>query len=312
MERNRIQLTDYTLYFVLAVIVLIGSVFSDSFFTAGNLMNVIRVMTLVLIIAFGEMLVIISGGIDLSPGAVLALAGMVSGIVLQSTGLVIVAAAAGAATGAAVGVFGALFINRFRLPPFIVTLATMQIARGLAYLVTDRRPIYNLDERFVFVGQGSLLGVAFPIWIAVFLLFLTWFVMALTRTGRHIYAIGGNELSARTSGVNVERVKLFVYGYAGMLSGIVGIILAARLRSAQPNVGFGYEFLAITGVIVGGTSFTGGVGSIWGTLIGVLIIGFITNILNLLNVNPYYQSLVKGAIILLAVIIDYQMKRKRR
>ena len=294
---------------------------SENFMTSDNIFNVLRQTSVNLCIAVGMTLVIITGGIDLSVGSVLALSGAVAagmaheGFSLESADTYVSVTFWGCCLAAMIvgTIFGAMngvLITRFKVPPFIATLGVMTICRGLTMLYTGGFPITDLGDGFEFLGTGWLLGIPMPVWVAVIVICLFVFFMRNSRTGRHIYAIGGNEKASLLSGIRVSRVVIFVYTVAGILSAIAGILVTARLDSAQPNAGTGYELDAIAAVVIGGASLSGGRGSIIGTVIGALIIGVLNNGLVLLDVSPFWQQVIKGLVILLAVIIDRFSSRK--
>jgi ribose transport system permease protein len=214
------------------------------------------------------------------------------------------AIAAAVATGLVLGWFNGLMITRFRLPPFIATLGMLSIARGLTMLWTGGFPITNLGERFGFLGTGYWLGIPMPVWISAALVAVFYVVMQGTAFGRYLYAIGDNERAARLCGVNVERTKWLAYILGGGLAGVAGLLMAARLDSATPNAGFSYELDSIAAVVIGGTSLSGGRGSLLGTVLGCLIIGVLNNGLVLLEVSPFWQQVIKGLVILVAVAVD--------
>lgn len=218
---------------------------------------------------------------------------------------------AGVAVGGAAGWFNGFAITRFKLPPFVATLGMLSIARGLTMLWTGGFPVTSLGSTFGFLGTGAILGMPMPVWIMLALVAVFVVVTQRTRFGRHIYAVGGNERAARLTGLNVPRIKLAVYTLAGALAGVAGLIVTARLDSAQPNAGLGYELDSIAAVVIGGTSLSGGRGSIWGTVLGCLIIGVLNNGLFLLNVSPFWQQVIKGLVILVAVAIDKLNARGR-
>jgi inositol transport system permease protein len=296
---------------------------------AINIINIIRQVSAIGIIAVGMTFVIITLGIDLSVGSILALAAVVSASLAQNAapgmkfaGLdvpVIVAVVAGLAVGAMAGFTNGILIAKFRLAPFIATLGMMSIARGLAYIYSDGRPVSNLKPDYNWIGQGYVIGggegnflgsagnlLGLPVPVTLFLLVsaIAWFVLSYTKFGRYIYAIGGNETAARVSGIRIPSVTILIYTIIGSLAGLAGVLLSSRTGSATPALGTGIELDAITATIIGGTSFKGGIGTIWGTMIGALLIGIINNGLTLMNVNPFMQVVVKGAIIILAILID--------
>jgi ribose transport system permease protein len=306
----------------LALMVLVLSLLSDRFLTPENGWNILRQISVNLCLSVGMTLVILSGGIDLSVGAILGLAGAVaagllkSGVALPGTDLMLQFTTSGAIlaailVGAAAGGVNGLAITRFGLPPFVATLGMLSIARGLTMLWTGGFPITGLGDGFGHLGTGVFLGMPVPVWIMVGLTLVFVVVTRRTRFGRHLYAVGGNERAARLTGLNVPRIKLAVYTLAGALAGVAGLIVTARLDSAQPNAGLGYELDSIAAVVIGGTSLSGGRGSIWGTVLGCLIIGVLNNGLFLLNVSPFWQQVIKGLVILLAVAIDKLNARQR-
>jgi ribose transport system permease protein len=306
----------------LALMVVALNVLSDKFLTPENTWNILRQISVNLCLSIGMTLVILSGGIDLSVGAVLALAGAVAagllkyGVALQSLGVrleftVTGAVVAGLVTGATLGWVNGFAITRFKLPPFVATLGMLSIARGLTMLWTGGFPLTELGPRFGFIGTGAWLGMPLPVWIMLALTGLFIVVTQRTRFGRHLYAVGGNERAALLTGLRVNRIKIAVYTLAGALAGVAGLIVTARLDSAQPNAGLGYELDSIAAVVIGGTSLSGGRGSVAGTVLGCLIIGVLNNGLFLLNVSPFWQQVIKGLVILLAVAIDKMNVRDR-
>jgi ribose transport system permease protein len=299
----------------LLLLCIILSILTDKFFTPENGLNVLRQVAVNTCIATGMTLIVLTAGIDLSVGSVLALCGAVTaglfkyGLAFPSSDLfvgftLLGALLAGLLLGALLGWFNGFTVTRFNVPPFVATLAMLTIARGFTMLYTKGHPISNLGKDFAFIGAGSLLGIPVPVWLAIIVVLLAVFITQKTKLGRYIYAIGGNEQAARLSGINIKKVKLTVYAFAGALAALGGIIVAARLDSAQPNAGMSYELDAIAAVVIGGTSLSGGKGSVWGTVMGAIIIGVLNNGLVLLNVSPFWQQVVKGGVILLAVIID--------
>jgi ribose transport system permease protein len=291
-----------------------------SFLTVDNGMNVLRQISINLCLSIGMTMIILSGGIDLSVGSVLALSGAVAAgllkygvafpfwnIALEFT--VLGAFVAGIAVGLAAGWLNGLVITRFRLPPFVATLGMLSIARGLTQLWTRNYTISDLGQDFSFIGTGYWLGVPMPVWITAALVAVFVVVTRRTRFGRYLYAVGGNERAARLSGVNVNRIKLQVYTLGGALAGVAGLLTAARSTAADPKVGVGYELDSIAAVVIGGTSLSGGRGSILGTVLGCLIIGVLNNGLGLLGVTPEWQLVVKGVVIIAAVAIDQAGRR---
>ncbi|CRM72034.1 ribose ABC transporter permease [Pseudomonas sp. 25 R 14] len=290
----------------LLVVTAVMIVASDNFLTASNLSNIARQVSINAIIAVGMTCVILTGGIDLSVGPVMALSGtLTAGLMVAGLppGLAI---GAGLLIGVAFGVGNGLFVAYLHMPPIIVTLATMGIARGFGLMYTDGYPISGLPEWFGFFGRESLFGIQVPILIMLVTYLVAYVLLQHTRIGRYIYAIGGNEEAVRLSGVRAARFKLLVYGLSGLTAAIAGLVLTSRLMSGQPNAGIGFELDAIAAVVLGGASIAGGRGVIAGTLLGAMLLGVLNNGLNMLGVSPYVQSVIKGAIILLAIFISRQ------
>jgi ribose transport system permease protein len=267
--------------------------------------------------------VILSGGIDLSVGAVLALAGAVSasllkdGVDIPALGVHLDFTVAGAVlaalmVGAVAGLINGVVVTRLLLPSFVATLAMMSIARGLTLLWTGGFPITGLGPDFGFIGTGAWAGVPMPVWIVIVLAAAALILCHRTPFGRHLYAVGGSERAARLTGLRVDRIKIAVYVAGGALSGIAGVLVTARLDSAQPNAGLGYELDAIAAVVIGGTSLSGGRGSVSGTVLGCLLIGLLNNGLTLLNVSPFWQQVIKGLVMLIAVALDRFGARNER
>ena len=291
------------------------SFLSDRFLSADNVWNVMRQISVNMIISVGMTLVILIGGIDLSVGSVLALSGAITAVMLKFgteltgwnmyiaftlTGALVV----GTLVGAFLGWFNGLTITRFKVPPFVSTLAMLTIARGLTMLLTGGFPITGFSSQMAFIGTGWFLGIPMPVWISAVVVLAAVVMTNKTRLGRHIYAIGGNETAAELSGLKINKIKMIVYSVSGALAAIGGIIVTSRLDSAQPNAGIGFELDSIAAVVIGGTSLSGGKGTIMGTVQGALIIGILNNGLVLLNVSPFWQQVIKGLVILLAVVIE--------
>ncbi|MCH3917897.1 MAG: ribose ABC transporter permease [Spirochaetia bacterium] len=285
----------------------------DSFMTSRNMFNVLRQISTNLYLACGMTMVIILGGIDLSVGSIIALSGCVAAAGVARYSLPIpVALLLGLLIGLIVGAFNGVVIAKTTIPSFIVTLATMNICRGLAYVYTGGSPVRVVSKEWQFIGAGYIGPFPTPVVILVIVLIITTLLMDNTRFGRHIYAVGGNAQAARFSGIDAAKVKFWVHVFAGVLSGLAGVVLASRMYSGQPTAGQGAEMDAIAAVVVGGTSMAGGSGKIGGTIIGALIIGYLNNGLNLMNVNSFWQYVVKGAVILLAVFIDFMRNKNKK
>lgn len=291
------------------------SLLTENFLTSDNVWNVMRQISVNVCISVGMTLVILTAGIDLSVGSMLAFSGAVTaglllhGIELPAFNLYIGftllgAILTGITVGTILGYINGLAITRFKVPPFIATLAMFTMARGFTMLWTGGFPVTGLGDSFGFIGTGWFLSVPMPVWISSLIVVLAVIFVRKTRLGRYIYAVGGNEEAAKLSGLKVNRIKLIVYMLAGALAAIGGILVTARLDSAQPNAGMGYELDSIAAVVIGGTSLSGGRGTIMGTVLGALIIGVLNNGLVLLNVSPFWQQVIKGLVILLAIILD--------
>lgn len=299
------NIRQYGLVIVFGIICLIISLITPQFLTLSNWTIIITQVSINALLAFGVTFVIITGGIDLSLGSIVAVAGVTSAMLAHPDSYpVLIPISMGLLAGLLLGAFNGFIITKSKIAPFIVTLGTMTIGRGLALILSDGRPVSNLSDSFNYLGSGTILGI--PVLILIFILVFAVCSIILNKTvlGRYIYAVGGNEQAARASGINIDRVKLSVYSISGLLAGLAGILLASRITTGQPNAGAGFELDAIAAVVIGGTSTTGGRGSMTGTLIGVLLIGVINNGLDLLNVTSYYQQVVMGIIIIGAVVLD--------
>jgi len=292
-------------------LLLIGTALSfahPGFLTSANLLNVARQISINGILAVGVTLVLLTGGVDLSLGSVVALAGVVAASLAHPGDYpVLVPIVAGVLTGALCGGANGLMVTRGRIPSFIATLGMMTAARGLALVVSNGRPISNLSPAFTRLG-GDLGPLPIPVIILAVIALATSVLLGRFRLGRHLYAVGGNTEAARASGIRVSVIGMFAYTFCGAMAGLAGIVLAARITTGQPNAGTGYELDAIAAVVIGGTSLSGGVGRISGTILGVLLVGVINNGLDLMNVSSYYQAIVKGAIIISAVWLDRNRK----
>lgn len=281
------------------------------FLTVPNLLNIAEQTSINAIVAVGMTYVIVSGGIDLSVGSIVALSGVVLGVSLQGGIPLPVALALALGAGAACGLVNGALVSLGRLPPFIVTLGMMSIARGAALVFTEGRPVSGFDPGFRAVATGEVLGVPAPIVVTVVVYLIAHAVLTRTTFGRYVYAIGGNEEATRLSGVTVRLHKTIVYGVSGLASAVAAVILTARLNSAQPIAGMMYELDAIAATVIGGTSLMGGEGRLAGTLVGALIMGVLRNGLNLLGVSSFLQQIVIGVVIIAAVLVDTVLKRHR-
>jgi inositol transport system permease protein len=281
---------------VLALLIILMSFLTDKFLTPVNLVNVVRQISFIALIAIGVTSILITTGIDLSSGSVVGLTSVV---------------VASAAHPGQYPLIVTILIAYAKLPPFIATLGSFTTVRGLALLYSNGRPVNDLKDEFVYFGAGRFLGIPVPIIVLILVAVITHIILTSTRLGRHIFAIGGNEQAAIIGGINVKLVKLFVYAYASTLAALSGSLLTGRIASGQSALGVGYELDAIASAVIGGISLSGGVGSIVGTLSGALVIGVINNGMDLLNVSMYWQQIAKGLIIILAVFLDSQKKKAK-
>jgi ribose transport system permease protein len=297
----------------LLILCIIFSIFGNNFLTQKNLLNLLRTCATNCFLAIGVQMAIILAGIDLTGGALAALSGVLTVAAFQWWGMPVwVAVLLGILIGMAIGFANGFIVAYTGIHPFVVTLAMQSICRGVAYLVANGSPVTAYgNNAFAAIGQGSLGPVPLPVVYMIVFLVLAYFFLNKTKTGRHIYAVGGNEVSASFSGIDVKKIKILVWTISGTLAGFCGVVLASRLASGQPSTGEGYETDAIAAAVLGGTSFFGGTGTVGGLLIGVLIIGLISNGLNLMHVNSYWQYVLKGIIIIAAVYVD-MMKQKKQ
>ena len=312
MNRKKINFKNYGIFVVFIVLVIILMILSpNAFAKPRNLINVVKQASINGVLACGMMFVIIAGGIDLSAGSVVALSGVVAAYLAQMQGLPIFVPILGAlGTGALIGLvngFGAAYAE---LPPFIITLATMSIVRGAALILSGGSPVFGLQEQFEGIAGISIANVI-PILVLYFLLIAVFsgFILNKTVFGRHVYAIGGNSITAKVSGINVKSMLLRVYIICGVFSGIAGLLIASRTMQGSPTVGVGYEMDAIAAVVIGGVSMSGGSGKWYGTIIGALLLALIGNGLDILGVSSNFQQIIKGIIIAVAVYLDLRGKK---
>lgn len=304
-EETKAFLLKYGIFIAFILLCIVLSFLSPTFLRPENLLNVFRQISINGIIAVGMTFVIITGGIDLSVGSVLALSAVVAcNFAHPDTYPVIVPILVGLLVGLLCGAFNGIIISFGKVAPFIVTLGMLTIARGITLVYTSGRPVIDLSESYGQIGGGYLAGIPLPIYILIIVSIIGMFILKSTKFGRHVYAVGGNELAARVSGLNTKAVKIGVYAISGMMAGLAGIVLSSRVLAGSPASGQGYELDAIAAVVIGGSSLAGGVGTIVGTMIGALIIGVMNNGLDLMNVSSYYQQIVKGVIIIAAVLLD--------
>ena len=300
---------------VLLLLCLVMSMLNDRFWTWSNIVTVLRQTSINAVIATGMTFAILIGGIDLSVGSVLAICGAIAATLIATGMDTILVVLITLMLGLGIGLVNGLLITKGRLQPFIATLGTMTLLRGLTLVYTQGKPISTSgaasSASFSKIGTGYFLNIPIPVFIMIFVFIIAYYILRHLRMGRYIYALGSNEEATMYSGIKTEGVKMFVYGSAGLLAALGGIIITSRLGSAQPTAGSGYELDAIAAVVLGGTSMAGGVGTIFGTAIGALIIGLLNNALNLLQVPSYFQDVAKGVVILIAVLLDRKQKASR-
>lgn len=304
-------LNKYSLVLILIVMMVVCSLANESFLTANNLISVVKQQSVNIIISFGAMLLIICGLLDLAAGSVLALSGCFCVSFYQSVPNVFLAVLVAIAVAVVCNLISAAMVTKFDAPPFIATLAVQAMARGAALFYTGGTNLYGIEGGLTFIGQGSFLGIPMPVYFMLVCFLAVAYLMKQTRLGRSVYAVGGNEEAARASGIAVKRVKVLAYVINGILVGLAAAVWVARVNGAMPNGGLNYEFDAMTSTIIGGTSFSGGVGNPFGTVIGSFIVGFLNNIMNLVSIDSYLQQVVRGFIIGVAVIWDIYSKKKK-
>ena len=311
-NKSNIQhyMQKYSIFIVLIALFVACSSISPYFLTSGNLINVSKQLCVGILIAYGEMLLIVSGFLDLSVGAVLALAGVLSVSVFKTTGSLTLAVVTALSVAVLCNLINAFFVAQCNVPAFIATLGMQQAARGVALYYTGGQNILQLGD-YVVIGQGSIGFIPIPVVIVIVVTIFIWYIVNNTRHGRGLYAIGGSRSAAEASGINAKRSIYVTYMINGLLVGLAGMIFMARNNAGLPNGAIGYEMTGLTAAIVGGTSFTGGIGTVSGTVAGAFIIGFLENIMNLTGVNSYIQEIIKGGIIVLAVAFDVVSKSKK-
>ena len=305
---KRLEWSRYSIFIILVVVFAAAALLSPNFTSPDNLFNVLRQVAVITILAYGAMTLIIGGMIDLSAGAVMAFAGVAAVMAYKATESMFVALLVGIAIGVLCNLVNAFLVATLRTPAFIVTLGMMLMARGAVLELTQGQNVLQLGD-FILIGQGNLGWMPIPVLILIAATIVIWYLMNQTRYGRAVYAVGGNEEAARAAGIAVSRVKYQAFLVNGVLVGIAGVIFMSRVNAGLPNAGIGYELQAITAPIIGGTSFSGGVGTVLGTLAGALIVGILGNIMNLIGIGSYIQQIVMGAIIVVAVAYDVFSKR---
>src|SRR5450830_916762 len=300
---------ESAIFLALLIMMAVIQIMAPNFLSGSNIYLVSRQIALVAIVAIGELFVILTGGIDLSVGAIMGLAGVASAGAMVAGVNPWLAILFGMVVGVLIGVFNGWLVSYVLIPPFIVTLGAQEIARGTILIVTKGWPITNIPKSILFIAQGDLLRIPVPVWIMLVVAVIAQMVLTKTSFGRRIYAIGGNETATFLSGVNVKKIKFFLYVIAAFTASIVGIILVARFESAQADAGTGWEMNAIASAVIGGTSLAGGAGSVLGCLIGACIIGILANGLVLMRVSSYWQTAIIGVVIVLAAVLDHFRKK---
>ncbi|MDH3000084.1 ribose ABC transporter permease [Chelonobacter oris] len=319
VERKGFNLSGFLIeqrsIIALLVLIAIVSMLNPNFFSADNILNILRQTSVNAIIAVGMTFVILIAGIDLSVGSVLALTGAFAATLVGLDMSIFIVVPVVLIAGMLLGCVSGLIVAKGNVQAFIATLVTMTLLRGVTMVYTDGRPVStgfsDSADQFSVIGTGYLFGIPLPIWIMAVVFAAAWYILQHTRMGRYIYALGGNEAATKLSGINVTKIKLFVFAASGLLSALAGLIVTSRLSSAQPTAGVSYELDAIAAVVVGGTSLMGGKGRVMGTLIGALIIGFLNNALNILDISSYYQMIAKALVILVAVLADNYLGSKK-
>jgi len=305
-KKKKIVLGSLGPLLALIALIIVVTVLNPSFISPHNLLNLLRQVSINALMAFGMSFVILTGGIDLSVGSTLALSGAVTGGLIAGGTAPLFAMLAGMLLGALLGMINGLLVTKGRMAPFIATLATMTIYRGATLVYTGGNPVTGIGDSFIFqfMGKGYLFGIPFPVIVMLVLFLILYVLLHKTAFGKKTYAVGGNIKAAEIAGVKTDRIQTIIYTISGLMASISGIILTSRLNSAQPTAGQSFEMDAIAAVVLGGTSLSGGKGRLFGTLIGALIIGTINNGLNLLGVSSFYQQIVKGLVIIVAVLLD--------
>ena len=311
-KKLKSMLGSYGIIFVLILLVAVFAMLSPRFLSPDNIFNILRQVSIVGIISVGMTFVMLTGGIDLSCGSIVG-ASCVGAALLMTKANMHPGLACGimACFGTVLGLANAFFISQFKVPPFIATLGMMTSVRGIAYIITGGLPVFGFNRSFTVLGQGYLGVVPIPVIVMIGVFAFGIIFLAKTRLGRHIYGVGGNEEASRLSGVHVKKIKYLVYGLAGFMSSLAGVVLLARVNSGQPNAGTGYEMDVITGVVLGGVSMSGGQGRLIMVVVGVMIMGILTNGMTMLTINEYVQQFVKGMVLIGAVALDSFIKTQK-
>ncbi|MGG3451716.1 ABC transporter permease [Domibacillus aminovorans] len=298
-------LSEYGILLALLGMAVALTILSPNFLTSANMLNLFKQVSINAVLAIGMTFVILTKGIDLSVGSILAFSGIITAsLVVGNDTNLLLGIVAGLGAGLFLGAVNGIIIAKWKVTPFIATLGMMAIARGLTYIYSEGQPISGLSDAFLVIGTGGFLGIPISVWVVLVVFIICTLLLYHTKFGRYVYAVGGNENAARTSGLNVDRTLMSVYCISGLLAGLAGVLLTSRISSGLPQSGISYELDAIAAVVIGGTSLMGGRGRLWGTLVGALIIGVLNNGLDLLAVSSYWQQVIKGTIIIIAVLVD--------
>lgn len=312
MKKNRFSISQVFVYLILLFVIVFFSIMSKSFMTSRNILNICRQVSMIGICSVGMTMVLLTGGIDISVGSIIALSGVVAAkLIAENMWPIFPAMVVGVIIGVICGVISGVMVAKFDVPALIATLAMQSIARGIAFILTQGIPVYGLPEEIRVLGQGYFLNIPIPVYIMVLMFFIGWWLLEQTTFGRHVYAIGGNEEVARLSGINVMMRKLQIYAFSGFFAGLSGVIMLSRVNSGQPNTSEGFEMDVITAAVLGGVSVAGGQGKIVNVIAGVLIMGMLGNGMTLMNLDEYWQWVTRGAVLLFAVAFD-NWSRKRQ
>lgn len=312
MKKSRFSISQVFVYLILLFVIVFFSIMSQSFMTSRNILNICRQVSMIGICSVGMTMVLLTGGIDISVGSIIALSGVVAAkLIAENMWPIFPAMVVGVVIGVICGIISGVMVAKFDVPALIATLAMQSIARGIAFILTQGIPVYGLPEQIRVLGQGYFLNIPIPVYIMVLMFFIGWWLLEQTTFGRYVYAIGGNEEVARLSGINVMMRKLQIYAFSGFFAGLSGIIMLSRVNSGQPNTSEGFEMDVITAAVLGGVSVAGGQGKIVNVIAGVLIMGMLGNGMTLMNLDEYWQWVTRGAVLLFAVAFD-NWSRKRQ
>lgn len=312
MKKSRFSISQVFVYLILLFVIVFFSIMSQSFMTSRNILNICRQVSMIGICSVGMTMVLLTGGIDISVGSIIALSGVVAAkLIAENMWPIFPAMVVGVVIGVICGIISGVMVAKFDVPALIATLAMQSIARGIAFILTQGIPVYGLPEQIRVLGQGYFLNIPIPVYIMVLMFFIGWWLLEQTTFGRHVYAIGGNEEVARLSGINVMMRKLQIYAFSGFFAGLSGIIMLSRVNSGQPNTSEGFEMDVITAAVLGGVSVAGGQGKIVNVIAGVLIMGMLGNGMTMMNLDEYWQWVTRGAVLLFAVAFD-NWSRKRQ